>query len=217
MTPQNQRRVAVLLGTPVLVALAFQLGVVDSLKDPSSWRVLVAQHAVVGAVLYVVAHALAAAAGIPSVVFLVPATLIFPKFEALVLGMAGAMLGSYIGFALARSTFRSWVEPRVPARLRRWDEAIAKNELMTVTTIRLTFFLLPPVAWALGLTKVRTGPYLLGTFFGTLPGVVFFTYAGGSFFGWLASQPLSVWLAFGVGVGAFIFYRRRKRLAEDSA
>ena len=119
-----------------------------------------------------------------------------------------------LGFELARGGFRSWVEPRVPKRLRKWDAAIAENEYKAVTIIRLTFFLLPPVAWALGLTKVRRLPYFVGTFLGTLPGVLFFTFVGGSFFDWLASQPLWVWLAFFAFVAAYFAYKKL-RPSED--
>jgi uncharacterized membrane protein YdjX (TVP38/TMEM64 family) len=209
MAHGSRRRITVLVLVPLLSFFAWKMGIVAALGNPGSWHHLVAEHAVLGAVLYVLVHAVFSAAGVPSVVFLVPATFIFPKLEAFALGMAGALLGSWLGFALARSTFRSWVEPRVPRGLRHWDARIAENELLAVTTIRLTFFLLPPVAWALGLTKVRTLPYLVGTFLGILPGVLFFTYVGGSFFDWLAAQPAWVWIAFLLAVGAFVVWKRR--------
>lgn len=216
MQPGTKRRILVLVATPIALYFAWHLGLVDAMSDVSRWRAFVEQHRVLGAVLFVVVHALAAAAGIPSVVFLVPSTLIFPRVEAFVLGMGGAMLGSMLGFELARGGFRSWVEPRVPKRLRRWDDAIAENEYRAVTVIRLTFFLLPPVAWALGLTKVRRLPYFVGTFLGTLPGVLFFTFVGGSFFDWLASQPLWVWVAFGVVVAAYFTYKKLRPNDEDA-
>ncbi len=215
MDSGGKRRALLIVAAPVTLALVWKLGLIALLRDPVRMHALVDAHQILGALLYLAGYTVISAIGVPGVFFLVPSALVFPKAEAFGLGMIGSLTSSWLAFGLTRSTFRSWVEPRVPKRLRRWDESIAKNELTTVITARLTFFLLPPVSWALGLTKVRTLPYLLGTAIGILPGVAFSIWAGGSFFDWLEHQPWWMWaLFFGAIAVAMVVRRRRERASE---
>lgn len=210
MDAGTKRRALLLVAAPTLLALAWKLGVIALLRDPARMQELVAEHAVFGAVLYLAGYTVISAFGVPGVVFLVPSALVFPKPVAFALGMVGSVSSSWLAFALTRSTFRSWIEPRVPQRLRRWDDAMAKDELRTVIIARLTFFLLPPVSWALGLTKVRTWPYLLGTALGIVPGVAISIWVGGSFFEWLKEQPWWMWAAFFGAIGIWVLVRRAR-------
>lgn len=210
MDESSRRRTLLLLAAPITLGLAWKLGWIALLRDPVRMHELVVEHRFLGALLYLAGYTVISAVGVPGVVFLVPSALVFDKPVAFVLGMIGSLTSSWLAFALTRSTLRSWIEPRVPRRLRRWDDAMAQNELRTVIVARLMFFLLPPVSWALGLTKVRTWPYLVGTVIGVLPGVALSIWVGGAFFEWLKEQPWWMWAGFFAAVAGFVVWRRRR-------
>lgn len=193
MAKGRKRRWFLAISVPGIVGLAYASGFVDLLRDTEGLHSIAVAHPVLAPLAYLLTYTVISAFGVPGLVFMIPSALVFPRHEAFALGIVGSITSSWLAFALTRSAFRSFLEPRIPKRLRIWDERIEKSQLAAVITARLMFFLLPPVSWALALTKVRTGPYLLGTFLGMLPGVWFCVYVGGSFLHWLRLQPWWVW------------------------
>lgn len=216
MAKGRKRRWFVTLAAPAIILAAYRFGVVDLLRDPVAMHALATAHPVLAPLAYVATYTVVSAFGLPGLFFLIPSALVFPKHEAFALGVLGSITSSWLAFALTRSAFRPVIEPRIPKRLRIWDERIEQNQLMAVVTARLTFFLLPPVSWALALTKVRTAPYLLGTFLGMLPGVWFCVYVGGSFLHWMGEQPWWVWAIAGSAVVAFFVIRRQLDARDDA-
>lgn len=214
MAKGRKRRLFVAFAAPATLVVAWKLGVLGFLRNPAAMESYVAVHPALGALAYLSAYTFISAFGVPGVFFLLPSALVFPKLEAFALGMIGSMTSSWLAFAITRTTLRTFIEPRVPKRLRTWDSRIGENQLATVVTARLTFFLLPPVSWALGLTKVRTGPYLLGTALGILPGVAFCIFVGGSFLDWLRMQPWWMWAGF-FGAVALVLLVRYLRDRDD--
>lgn len=210
-------RVALLVAIGLTLVWLDHTGHLSTLTSLSTYREVLARNVALGSLAYVVVHGLLAAVGIPSVVFLVPAPLVFGTHEAFALGTLGAWLGSYLGFVLARGTLRESLAPRIPARLRRLDDRIEQRGLHTVVMLRLTLFLLPPVAWALGLTRVDTRTYMLGTLIGMLPGVAFCSYVGGSFVAWLTAQPPWVFVLAAVASAVVLVLRRRRAADEPAA
>lgn len=218
MAKGRKRRWFVTLAAPAIVLAAYRFGVVDLLRDPAAMHALATAHPVAAPLVYLATYTVVSAFGLPGLFFLIPSALVFPRHEAFALGIVGSILSSWLAFALTRSAFRPVIEPRIPKRLRIWDERIEQNQLMAVVTARLTFFLLPPVSWALALTKVRTTPYLVGTFIGMLPGVWFCVYVGGSFLHWMREQPWWAWAIACALVVTFLVVRRflAGRDPEDS-
>lgn len=175
------------------IALAMTLrhaGYLDRFLAVEGWRAFSDEHRVTAEIGYVVMHTVLAGIGVPSILFLIPAPLMFPVHEAFAMGIVGSILGSQLAFELARGSLRTTLAARIPERLRRLDDRIEQNGFRTVVVLRLTLFLLPPVAWALGLTKVSARTYLVGTFVGMLPGVAFCNYVGAEFVAWLSRLAL---------------------------
>ena len=78
--------------------------------------------------------------------------------------------------------------------------------------VRLTLYLFPPGHWALGLSPVKFGPYLLATLIGFIPMTAFWTFAGGNALSWLSGQSREVWIGLGVAtVVIAVVYRVRQR------
>lgn len=194
---QTARRIALVAVVLGLCGAAYGYG---SQVEPETVRRLLAESGALGPVVYLALFALLEPLGVPGVLFVVPATLVWPLPVAVALSFAGAMAAGTVGFASARWLLRDWVEARLPDRFRRYDERLAERGLTTVIVVRLLFFLAPPAHWALGLSRVGVAPFLLGSAIGFAPGILLLALGGKSALDWLGTQPPSVW----IGVGALI-------------
>jgi uncharacterized membrane protein YdjX (TVP38/TMEM64 family) len=212
------RRIAVALVCLASVAGIYASGALDVLADPGHLRELAATHESTFGAAYVLALTVVSGLGIPGIVFMVPAPLVFSKWTAFWLGMTGGVAGSYVSYALARYVLRDYATARFGTRFASWNERLEKNALVAVLTMRLMFFLLPPVSFAIGLTRVRTVPFLVGTTLGAVPWVLFISFVGGSFLDWLTQQP--PWVYGGIAVAAVlsgIAFGTRDKLAALAA
>jgi uncharacterized membrane protein YdjX (TVP38/TMEM64 family) len=200
----NIRRVLILFACVALSATVYTTGVLDVLTEPERLRSLAVENESAFAAAYVLVLTVVSALGIPGIIFMVPAPLVFAKWTAFWLGLVGGVLGSYLSYALARYVLRDYATEKFGTRFASWNERLEKNAFVAVLSMRLMFFLLPPVSFAIGLTKVRTLPFLLGTTLGALPWIAFISFVGGSFLDWLAIQPAWVYalLVSGAGAGA---------------
>jgi membrane protein DedA with SNARE-associated domain len=116
------------------------------------------------------------------------------------------------GFAFARFIGRNWVEDRMPARLRLWDERLAGRGVTGVIVFRLIFFLNPASHWALGLSSVPAPAAFFGTMIGFAGPIALWTYFGAEILVWFEAQSAWVWVAVITAIVAFLAFRKiRKR------
>lgn len=196
-----------------LVIYAYASGTVDLFKDPERVRAAVDAAGPLGVVAYLLVFIVLASAGVPAIVFMIPAKWLFPPWPlSVALAAIGGMLSALLSFLLARYLFRDFFEQKIPEKFRRSPEDLEQRALRSVILSRLIFFIIPPVNWAYGVSAIPLRTYLLGTFIGGFPGFFFYTLAGGAFFEWLGAMPKSVWAAAAViALGAFVFIKRRQR------
>jgi hypothetical protein len=144
----------------VLLALAaaYALGVFDRLGDPRALaRSLVAMGAW-GYLAFIVAYTVLQPFGVPGTIFVVAAPLLWPWPAAFAVSMMGTMGASVVGFGFARFVARDWARARIPARLRRYDDALARHAFQTVFVLRLVLWM-PPVLHAFfGVSRVGGPP-----------------------------------------------------------
>ena len=155
--------------------------------------------------------------GAPGAIFMMASATLWPFWLSLAVNMTGAVCAGMLGFGFARYMGRDWVEGRMPARLRAWDERLSEHGRPKVITFRLIFFLNPAAHWALGLSRVRVRDAILGTFIGLLPAVALWTYFGAELLEWFAKQPTEVWIGAVVAIVAVvIIVKLRKRMAATA-
>lgn len=186
-------------------------GLFELISEPERVRTLLTESGVWGPLLFTLAFGLLEPFGVPGILFVVPATLAWPLGMAFALCWLGSVLAGIVGFGFARSIGRDWVAAHLPQRLRAYDQRLAERGLQTVILVRLLFFLAPPAHWALGLSRVRFGPFVLGTAIGFLPGIAALVFLGKGAFALLGEQPRVVWLAVAIAAGAVFVLLRQLR------
>ena len=134
-----------------------------------------------GYVLYVVVYAVCCVLLVPASALTIAAGAIFGFVAGAIVVSIGATLGAVLAFLLARTVFRRRVERHIEndRRLSAIDRAIAAEGTKVMLLMRLSGF--PPFTWinyALGATGVSFRSYVVTTFFGNIPGMLAFTWAG---------------------------------------
>lgn len=131
--------------------------------------------------------------------------------------LVAATLGSWLAFAAARHLFRDRVRARIERRprLKATVEAVGDGGWRLLTLMRLSPFVpFNAQNYALGVTEVGAGAYLVSTVIGMLPGTVVCVYLGviGRHAG---SDEPTHWITLGLGlvatVAAVELTRRRVR------
>jgi uncharacterized membrane protein YdjX (TVP38/TMEM64 family) len=133
-----------------------------------------------GPVAFVGGYTLAAVAFVPGSLLSLAAGAIFGLARGTLYVFVGATLGASAAFLVARYGARRWFERRIEGRprFRALDRAVAGQGLRITFLLRLSpVFPFNLLNYALGLTRVRFGDYLLACL-GMLPGTFLYVYYG---------------------------------------
>ncbi|MBK6578314.1 MAG: TVP38/TMEM64 family protein [Sandaracinaceae bacterium] len=175
-------RTSLVLLAAVGIAVAYRAGVFAELSNPAELARDIATMGVAGYVVFVVAFALLQPFGAPGTVFVIAAPLIWPWKTAFALSMTGTMAASVIGFSFARFVARDWVSARIPANLRKYDEALARNAFRTVFFLRMVLWMPQALHAFLGISKVRFSTHFWGSLLGYAPPLFLMSYMGSEMF-----------------------------------
>lgn len=205
------------MGALAVLATAYQLGVLQQLEQPATLAHALVDLGARGDVAYIVAYALLQPIGVPGMVFVMAAALIWPWPIAYALSMTGTMLASVIGFSLARFVARDWVAARIPERFRRYDEAVAKRGFATVFVLRFVFWMPQILHGFFGVSRVSAWTHFWGSLAGYALPLLLMSYFGPAVFALLRSLPLEAWLGVGAAVllAALIAWRVRHRAVVE--
>ncbi len=183
----------------VLVLIAIAVGVwlyasgTYAVTNPEKMRAWLQQAGAWGGALFIAAYCVLQPLGVRSLFFLLTAPLVWDPATAFALSWAGTVAASIAAFGFARFVARGWVQERLPPGIRRLDERLALRGLRTVLLLRLLFYTAPTLQFALGVSRVRVGPFVAGTVFGVVPFTALMTLLGVEINAWLAAHPISTW------------------------
>lgn len=211
------RKIALVVLVVATLVVAQRLGVFRELADPPHLATTLVGLGPWGYVAFIVAYATLQPFGIPGTVFVVAASLIWPWPIAFVLSMIGTMAASVVGFAFARFIARDWIAARIPARFRKYDDALETRAFATVFLLRLVFWMPPLLHAFFGISKVRFWTHFWGSFVGYLGPLFALSFFGPRVLEWMRRAGPGPWAiigAIGVAIGLVVWLRRRRALAE---
>jgi len=219
--PRSLRTVKIAAVAVVITGLivAQRFGVFQQFSDPARIVQTLVQLGPWGYVAFVVAYAVLQPFGLPGTIFVMAAPLIWPWPIAFALSMVGTMAASCVGFSFSRFVARDWISKFIPARFKKYNEALAKRALTTVFVLRLVFWMPPLLHAFFGVSKVRFWTHFWGSFAGYLLPLFLMSYFGQQVFDYAKNAPPQVWIAVGLSfativAGIWIFRRRRRHARE---
>ena len=201
--------VVVALGVAVVAS-----GLGDDLGDTDAVEDFLRNRGWIGPIVFVAVMWALQPLGVPGVVFMVPAALVWPAPAAIGLSWVGNMGASFLAFAFARWVARDWAQARLPERIRRWDDRLAGDGVAEVTTLRVFTGQLTPADWLLGVSSVKIRPFLIGTGIGIVPVIAIVVLAGASLGSWLFAETWRWGSALAVLVVTALVGRARVRSNE---
>jgi uncharacterized membrane protein YdjX (TVP38/TMEM64 family)/rhodanese-related sulfurtransferase len=177
MTPRSVLP-RVLLGLPIVAGAAWLALHRDQL-DPGLIENAMRSLGRWGPAAHVVLFALGAVLFVPGALFALAGGVLFGPVWGTVLNLAGATLGATAAFLVARYVAADWVRRRARGRLDRLIQGVEAEGWRFVAFTRLVplipFNLLN---YALGLTGIRLGAYVLATLACMAPGALAYTWLG---------------------------------------
>lgn len=119
-------------------------------------------------------------APIPGFLFTIAGGIIFGAFLGAVLSIIGSMIGAMICFLLAKKYGRPFINKIIKREdLGIVDDLFEKNGLLITTILRaipvISFGL---ISYLISVTNINLKDYLIGTFIGLIPTIIFYTYFG---------------------------------------
>ncbi len=197
-------KIAVVASVLIGAGLAYEWGVFSELSDSKRFARAVVDMGGWGYAGFVLAYAALQPFGVPGTVFIVAAPLIWPWHTAFALSMVGTMAASVIGFSFARFVARDWVSARIPARFRRYDEALERRAFRTVFLLRLIFWMPQMLHAFLGVSRVPFWTHFWGSLLGYVAPLLLVSYMGPELFEIAAQIALRTWIVLGATLGVAV-------------
>jgi uncharacterized membrane protein YdjX (TVP38/TMEM64 family) len=134
-----------------------------------------------GVLIFMTAYVISAVALVPGSLLTMAAGFAYGPIGGLLMASPASVLAATVAFVLGRTVLREWVRQKIAASPRglALDRAISKNSFKLILLLRLSplvpFNLLN---YALGLSGVGVGRYVVASFIGMLPGTWLYVYLG---------------------------------------
>lgn len=212
------------LALPALALFVFAFwwsGALDILTDADRMKILLVESGPLGPLGYVLAFALIEPLGVPGILFIGPATTVWPYWTVVGLSVAGAVGAGIVSYVAARWFLRDWVQEHLSSRIRRFTRNAEQRPLRTVILVRLVFFLAAPAHWALGVSNIRFVPFVVGSAIGFAPPMLALVYGTETLTAYLQEHGPDRWVAAGaaaiaIALLAGYLWRRRNGSQERS-
>jgi uncharacterized membrane protein YdjX (TVP38/TMEM64 family) len=147
---------------------------------PEALERLIAQAGPWAPLAFVLTYVAGVCLFVPATVLTAMAVVLFGTFRGFVWAFVGALAGSSASFWIGRALGRDLAASLAGDRLRRYDDAIARNGFATVLYLRLIYLPFTPANYGMGLTKVRFRDYFAATALGIAVGTFLFVFFAGT-------------------------------------
>ncbi len=185
MEPTGKRRVAVVKAAFLIAFVIAAVGLVrftpvGQYLAPEKLASLLRAAGFWAPLAYVAFYAVGVCLFLPGTVLTALGAAIFGPYLGFVCVWVGAMIGASFAFFIGRYLGRDFAASLIGDRLKKYDDAIAKNGFATVLYLRLVYFPFTLMNFGMGLTKVRFVDYFAGTALGIMVGTFIFTFFVGT-------------------------------------
>ena len=106
-------------------------------------------------IVFILVYAVGVCLFVPGTLLTALCAAIFGTYWGFLYVWFGAMIGASLAFWIGRSLGRDFAASLIGTRLKRYDDAIARNGFATVLYLRLVYFPFTPMNFGMGLTKVH--------------------------------------------------------------
>ncbi len=213
----SKAKILLLVGAAALVLAAFHFGVFEAFTSSATLREKLLALGPLGYLAFLAAFAFLQPFGLPGVMFIGAASLVWDPLIASLLSMLGATLASINGFSFARYLGRDWVEKKLPPKLRKYDERLAERGFATVFVLRAVFWTAPGLHLLFGISRVKFWTHVAASVLAYVPLVVLISFYGDCVFEKLKAQPperlvaAAATLAIAIAVGTIVSRSRERR------
>ena len=176
MTARDAARLALfgLLAMAAVLVVAFR----DRL-DLERLEAVVASAGALGPLVYMAIYALATAVFVPGALFGLAGGVLFGPGWGTLWNLLGATAGAAISFLIARYLAAEWVARKAGGLMQRLIAGVEAEGWRFVAVARLVPFVpFNLLNYALGLTRIRFGQYVLASLICMAPGAAAFTWLG---------------------------------------
>jgi len=194
--------VALVLGA---IVVAHRLGVLDAFASPARAKATLLGLGAWGQLAFVAAYTLLQPFGVPGTVFVMAAPLVWPWPVAFALSMTGTMTASIVGFSFARFVGRDWVADKIPARVRKYEDALARRAFATVFLLRFIFWMPQWLHVFFGVSNVRFSTHFWGSLAGYAVPLFLVSYFGQQLFDLLRNVSVEMWIVAGIATALIAF------------
>jgi len=210
-------KVAAVVAVLLILALAHRFGVLQRFGDPAGAARTLRSLGGWGYLAFIASYTLLQPFGVPGTVFVVAAPLIWPWPVAFALSMTGTLAASVVGFSFSRFVARDWVSSKIPARFRKYDEALARRAFSTVFLLRFVFWMPQLLHAFLGVSKVPFWTHFWASLAGYAVPLLLLSFFGQKLFEALRDAPVSVWLGVGAGCALLLGVWGARRYGQRAA
>lgn len=160
--------------------------------------------------MFIVIYAAGVSMFVPATVFTTAGAAIFGPYWGFLYAWVGALIGASVAFFIGRYLGRDFAASLVGERLKKYDDAAARNGFATVLYLRLAYMPFSPMNFGMGLTKVGFWDYFWGTAFGIIVATFIIAFFVGTVSDvWISGQwdLLLTWeMPFCIGLFIFSFF-----------
>ena len=170
------RRILLLLALAICVATALLYR--DRL-DAAALQSWVQQAGIAAPLLFMLIYALAAVLFLPGSVLTLAGGALFGPLLGTVYNLTGATTGATLAFLIARYLASDWVAQKAGGRVKQLIDGVESEGWRFVAFVRLVpLFPFNLLNYALGLTRLKLGHYVIASYVFMLPGAIAYTYLG---------------------------------------
>jgi len=216
LTKIRGNKVKFIIAIIVIILIVINMFGIKSFFSPSHLRDQVLAFGTIAPLIFITIYSIATIFFLPGTPLTISGGLIFGKWLGTLYTVIGATIGATIAFLVARYLGESFVEDILKGKHKKiyeYDKKLEKNGFLIVLFLRLVpIFPFNGLNFALGLTKVRTRDYILGTLIGIIPGSFALAFFGDSI---AELNPVNIALAISffvlLAITPTIYRRFRKR------